>query len=106
MLSVPISFAAGGVTHLVSAPAAGFRIRVYGYVLTAGAAVSATLQDTAATALTGAMPLGLGPVVAPCPPVTLGGQLGWFDLAPGLGLDLNTSGAVQVSGHLAYDIIR
>jgi hypothetical protein len=98
MLSAPVNTATAGDNTIIAAPAGTSMIRVHGYVLDAGGAVS-VIWKNGATALTGAMPLAANsPLVAP---EALGG---WFDLSPAAALVLNLSAAVQVSGHVLYSL--
>ena len=91
--------AASGQTPVVAAPTSPAFIRVYGYVLMAGGTTSVKWQD-GNTDLTGAFPLTAQAGVAA--PIH---EKGWFDLTPGNALNLNSSAAVQVSGHVNYRVI-
>lgn len=80
-------------------------IRVLNYLAVAGGTVTLTWKS-ASTALSGAMPLvvnnalsAVGNGQAPS------GHVGLFETAPGEALVLTLSAAVQVSGHLAYQVI-
>lgn len=93
----PISTAASGATQLVAAPGGSLQVKVVSYVIVAASAVSAKFQS-ATTDLTGAMPLAAnGGVVAAGQPSSH-----WFECAANQALNINLSGAVQVSGHVGY----
>lgn len=84
------------------AAVAGKRIRVVGLLMVAAAAVVARFEsDTGGTALTGAMSMIVGV------PIQLYNPLGLFetDVANEL-LNLELSGAVQVSGFATYHLIN
>jgi hypothetical protein len=99
MASVKVSESASGDRNIVAAPAAGERIRVLGYALVAAGAVGVYWTD-GTTQQTGAMPLAAnGGVVAGVD------GAGWFDCGAGLPLKLNLSAAVQVSGHVRYEVV-
>jgi hypothetical protein len=97
---VPISAAASGANTLVAAQGAGVKIRVLGIALVAASAVTATLQSGAGgTNLTGAMSLG----GASTKFFTIEeARLGILETAANALLNLNLSGAVQVSGWLVW----
>jgi hypothetical protein len=97
--STPVNVNTATTTHLVSAPTAPGFIRVLGYLLLAAGSDTVTLQDTSAAALTGPFAL-----TATTPQVEVFDGNGVFDLVPGRGLDLVTTAAVQVSGHVKYEI--
>lgn len=93
-----ISTAASGVSTVVAAVTSK-KIRVLSYRFQADADVSVKFRDnTAAVDLTGAMAAGAkgGGGGASFSPV------GHFETAAGNALSISLSGAVQVSGHLAY----
>jgi hypothetical protein len=99
MLAAPVNTATSGDNTIVAAPSGTGMIRVHGYVLDAGGAVSVTWKNDAIASLTGAMSLAANSaLVAPEAPD------GWFDLSPAAGLVLNLSAAVQVSGHVLYSV--
>lgn len=97
----PISVAdpSGGVTLVAAVP--GFEIRVVSYTLVSAGTVNVTFRS-AATPLTGAMPLvansGLAPVAA--------GDSSLFETTFGEALTLLGSAAVGVFGHLTYYLDR
>ena len=91
-----ISTAASGATQLVAAQGGALKIKVVSYVIVASSAVSAKFQSSS-TDLTGAMSLAAsGGVAAPS------GSSHWFETAANQALNINLSGAVQVSGHLGF----
>jgi hypothetical protein len=93
---VAISAAASGANTLVAADAT-HKIRVVQFFLVAAGAVVATFQSGAGgTALTGPMSLITGV------DVDASGPFGLFETAVNTLLNLNLSGAVQVSGFLVY----
>jgi hypothetical protein len=89
--------AASGDTTLVAA-VAGKRYSVISYAIVATGAVSVKFKDGAGTDVTGAMALaangGLSFAADPTAPA--------FQTSVGNALVINASGAVQVSGHVAY----
>lgn len=99
----PIKFAAitnaaaSGDTTLVAA-VTGKRYIVVNYAIVATGAVSVKFKDGASTDLTGAMALaangGVSFATDPTSPA--------FQTSVGNALVINASGAVQVSGHIAY----
>lgn len=94
-----IDTAASGNTSLVATPGASKKIVVRSYLLIAGAAVNVKFRS-ANTDLTGALPLAAnGGASAPGNP-----ELAWFETAANEALNINLSGAVQVSGHIAYTV--
>lgn len=80
----------------IVAAVAGKRIIVLNYVLMAGGTVDVTWQS-AATALSGAMPLVANAGIA-----TTDAENGLLETAVGEALNLLSSAAIQVSGHLTY----
>lgn len=98
VLYATISTAASGGTDLVAAPGASLRIRVLSYVIVAGGTVNVKFTSgTGPTDITGAMPLVVNAGVA-----ASSDRYGLFATAANAKLSINLSGAVQVSGHLAY----
>jgi hypothetical protein len=97
-----INAASSGNNTLVAA-VTGKKIRVISMFLTTDAAVTATIQSGAGgTALVGALSLG-DSTGTNAPGFVLGENThGWFQTAAGALLNLNLSGAVQVSGCLSY----
>lgn len=85
---------------------AGMRIRVRNGVLISAALVNATWQSSA-TALSGAMPLGQSATVGGgyVMPDT-GEGVGYLETATGEGLNLLLGAAIQVSGHISYQLIK
>jgi hypothetical protein len=104
-----INDSANGDTKLVSGQS-GRKIRVTSYLLLASAAVTAKFRsgpDSGATSdLTGPMALGANlPVALPVAPPLPNEIAGYFETQPGEDLWLNLGGAVQVSGHLSYELV-
>src|SRR5579872_5282635 len=97
MPNVAITTALASTTHPITAPASPGFIRVLGFLLVAAGTTNVTLQDTTAAALTGPLPL-----TATCGEVEAFDEAGVFDLAPGVGLDMVNSAAIQVSGFIKY----
>ena len=94
---LPVTTAAGDTT-LVAAQAAGVRIRVLGFALTAAAPAVVTFQSgTGGSALTGAMSLGLG-----VPFWVEQSTFGVMQTAAATLLNLHQSGVVQLSGWLVW----
>lgn len=82
------------------------KIRVINYTAIASADVSIRWKSGASTNLSGAMALAANGGAAPAGTGQApSGHIGLFETAPGQALVLNLSGAVQVSGHLAYQVI-
>lgn len=104
MASAVVSVASSGNNEIVAA-VSGRRIRVLGYVIVSSGAVNAKWRS-ASTDLSGAMSMVDGEAIqAPPVPATIGYiPDGWFMTAPGEALNLNLDGAVQVSGHIIYDL--
>jgi hypothetical protein len=101
-----VNSAAGGTLAISGAGAGAFpsqRIAVFAMAITVGAAVNVTLQDTGAVALSQPFQfLGTSP-----PPLVLnllesgqGTDPRWITSANGVGIQLNASGAVQVSADI------
>lgn len=90
-------------THAVVAAVPGRRIRLLGYVLVAAGSV--TVQwASGSTARTGAMSLIDGhPLTAPPGGDTID-PIPYLQTEPGEALNLVLGGAVQVSGHVVYDL--
>lgn len=81
-------------------------IRVINYTTIASGDVAIRWKSGASTALSGAMALAANGGAAPSGTgQSPSGHIGLFETAPGEALVLNLSAAVQVSGHLAYQII-
>ena len=94
---VAISAASSGNNTLLAA-VTGKKIRVLAYTLLAAGAVVARFEDGAGgTALTGIMTLGTG---IPASPAL--NNHGHFETTAATLLNLELSGAVQVSGHFTY----
>jgi hypothetical protein len=108
--SAIVSTNTSGDNSIVSA-VSGYAIRVIGYVLTAANAVNVTWKsDTGggAVALTGALQFTFtttGSVAPLVVPESQPGGRGWFQTAPGKALNLNLSGAVQVNGHVLWELV-
>lgn len=100
-LRAQINIAAAG-DNVVSTPAAGVRVSVFGIVLVPAAAVtvaikSGTTADANETPLTAVMSLAANvPFVLPV------SEIPWFRTASGAKLNIELGGAVQVSGALVY----
>jgi hypothetical protein len=93
----PISAAGSGNNTLVAA-VTGKKIRVIGFALVGAGSVTAKFQSGAGgTDLTGAMTLAAGTSVVVEPY-----ESGVFETAVAALLNLNLSGAIQVSGFLVY----
>lgn len=102
--SVNINSSSSGNTTLVAA-SSGNRIRILGlYLHAAGTAVAVSLQDGAGGSnLIGPINLGAnGGFVLPLSPSEL---RGWHETSVGTLLNMNLSGAVQVSGVLRYCLV-
>jgi len=81
------------------------KIRVINYTTIASGDVSIRWKS-ASTAISGAMALATNGGAAPSGTgQSPSGHIGLFETAPGEALILNLSAAIQVSGHLAYQII-
>ena len=98
--AVPLKFAkidaaTSGFNTLVAA-VAGKKLRVLNYAFMAAGSVNANFAS-ASTALTGAYPLAAQTGVS-----SSHSEDGVFETIAGDALRLNLSGAIQVSGHLAY----
>jgi len=96
--------------NTIVAAVSGAIIRVVGYVLMAGGTVNAEWKsDTGggAVELSGPFPMiAQTGVVMPMAPRGVGGRMdGWFDTGVGKALNLNLSAGVQVSGHVAYQVL-
>lgn len=98
ILYAKVDTASSGGTDLVVAQGASQRIRVLSYTLVAAGAVNVKFTGgTGPTDLTGAMPF-----VANSGAANNSSQFGLFATAANAKLSINLSGAVQVSGHIAY----
>jgi hypothetical protein len=91
---------ATGASHTAVAAKAGHKIKLYGLVLQAAAAVNVTVEDSGGTDLIGLLALtdtnGLK-VVLPS------GGMPWAEVGEGLGLNILLSGAVQTGGAVVYE---
>lgn len=104
MITVAVSVAAGGA-QLIAAADANRRVRIIAFMLVADAAVSVKFQS-AGNDLTGAMKLTTGVPLPGGPFIdAMGGTLPVLQTNPGEALNLNLSGAVQVSGFVSYEYI-
>jgi hypothetical protein len=94
-----INSAAGGVLPIVAA-APQVRASIYAMILTTSGAVTVTVQDTNAVALSQPFAFGTngGAVTVD---IKVNGDP-WWQSALGVGLQLNASGAVQVSADIYY----
>jgi hypothetical protein len=92
-----INSAAGG-TLPIAAAVANQRAGIYRIILTTAAAVTVTIQDTGSNALSEPFAFGVngGSVVLD---ISSNGDP-WWQSGTGLGLQLNASAAVQVSGDI------
>lgn len=102
---VSISASSSGNNTILAAAGANQKIVVLSYVLVAATAVAVKFQSGAGgTDLCGAMTIGgasdSGGIVVPFSPQ------GHFKTAANTLLNLNLSGAIQVSGHLTYVVIN
>lgn len=105
MPTVKIDAASSGDNTLVAADT-NRRIRVTQYTLIASAAVSVKWKS-GSTDLSGAMALPAnGGISATSPNDGDGRPAALIETAANEALVLNLSGAVQVSGHLTYDLLR
>jgi hypothetical protein len=98
-LSHSIVNSAAGGTLAIAAAVAGQRAAIYRIVLSANGATVLTFQDTAGTALSAPYSFAAGGSL------TLDTQVNgdpWFQSGAGLGLQLNSSAAVQVSGDIYW----
>lgn len=101
VLNAVISAANSGDNTIVAAPGAGLRIRVLSYFYKVTSAVNVRFESGAGgTALTGIVPYGAEGGVAKD-----SDSDGLFECAVNTLLNMELSGAVQVSGHLNYVII-
>ena len=95
-----VSGATSGNNTLLAA-VSGSKIRVLSYVLVAAGSVTARFESAAGgTALTGVMSL-----IAGVPLVVNLEREGHFETAVSALLNMELSGAVQVSGHLTYCLV-
>lgn len=96
---------AGAGQNTIVAAVDGKRIRVLGYTIVAAGSVTAKWQS-ASTDLSGAMSMIVGTPISPPPSA---GQFGYksaiIETENGEALNLNLGGAVQVSGHLEYELV-
>lgn len=100
MAYAAISAATGSAENTIVAAVASKRIRVTGYVVNAVTAVTVRWFSNT-TALSGAIALGAtGSLVCPNDNTD-----GWFETAAGEALKMTLGGAVQVSGHIRYQLI-
>lgn len=96
---VVISAASSGANSLVAA-VPGKSIRVLGYALVAAGAVTVNFEN-GTTDISGVMSLAAnGGVSYPG-----GVQCPAFETSPGTALGLTLGGAVQVSGHICYQLV-
>lgn len=104
MYFAKIDTASSGNTTLVAANA-NARIRVHNYVFVAGGTVNVKFVG-GSTDLTGAMTCSSGSGVSSpgATPTTADQEACLFYTAKNEALIINLSGAVQVSGHLAYSL--
>lgn len=103
MKTAVISYATASTGEIVAA-VTGRKIRVLGYMLVAAGSVVATWKS-GSTAISGAMSMVVGvPVPAPLGGTSLD-PMPHFITNAGEALNLTLSGAVQVSGHITYDVI-
>lgn len=94
-----------GDTPVVAAPAAWQKIRVQNYAIVAGGLVSVTWKS-GSTEISGAMPLAANEGFAPSAGgPNCNGPEGVLETAGGEPLVLNLSDAVQVGGHLRYELV-
>lgn len=100
-----ISTATSGDNTIVAAATNGRKIRVQEYLVVPSAAVTLTWKS-GSTAISGAMDLA---AKAPLEASTFGqtgtGVDGVLQTAGGEALVLNLGGAVQVSGHIKYEVL-
>lgn len=92
--------------NTVVAAVPGRKIRLINYTVIAAGAVSIRWKSGASTNLSGAMSLPQNGGAAPSGSgQSPGGFIGLLETANGEALVLNLGGAVQVSGHLTYQVI-
>lgn len=105
VLSASISATADGDNTIVAAPAAGYKIRVLGYILNVNAAGTVQWKSGAATAKSGAMEFVDGGGVA-APMCVPGEGSFWFECAAAEALVLSTAAGVDGLGHVSYLVVR
>ncbi len=94
--SAAISFSGSGA-NVVIAAISGKVVRVYRLFLVVGGATNLTMQDTSASAFSGALPMTANGAI------TLDFESEpWFTTAAGNGFAMNSSSGVQVSGTVYY----
>lgn len=101
MPCIPIDTAVSGDNTLVAA-IPGRKVRVLGYILVGAAAVSVRWKS-ATTALSGAM-LATAPLACQQSGSSFD-TVPALETNPGEALVLNLSAAVQVSGHLTFEVV-
>lgn len=109
MAHAVINTASSGDNTIVAAPAAAQKIRVLNYTLIAAGAVVVQWFSGASptTPLSGPMSLITGVPLSPAsPPMRVSDRGDLISAGLGQALVLNLGGAVQVSGHLEYEIKR
>lgn len=94
-----VSSAAGG-TLAITGAVAGLRSSIYRMILTSSGAVTVTVQDTNAVALSAPFAFGTngGAVILD---IQVNGDA-WFQSGYGVGLQFNASAAVQVSADVYW----
>jgi glyoxylate utilization-related uncharacterized protein len=104
VLSAVIAATADGDNTIVAAPAAGYKIRVLGYILNVNAAGTVQWKSGAATAKSGAMEFvdGGGMVAPMCDPTA---EVFWFETVAGEALNITTAAGVDALGHVTYQLI-
>lgn len=96
LTSDPITFSGSGANTVIAA-AGGKIVRVYRIFLVVGGVTNLTMQDTAAIAFSGALPMTANGSI------TLDFESEpWFTTGVGLGFAINSSTGVQVSGTVYY----
>lgn len=93
----------GDGSAVIAAPGAGFCVRVLSYTMVGGGAVNATWKS-GATAKSGAIPLAAN--TGASPPGNPDGGARQFQGGDNEAIFLNLSGAVQVSGHGTYQVLK
>ena len=105
-LTAPITASASG-DNVVVAGMPNYAIRVLGYVISFAGAVNARWMSDVlggAVALTGQL-TGVAAGTNITASVVGANARGWFQTAPGKALNLNLSGAVQVNGHVLWELV-
>jgi hypothetical protein len=104
MPSLPVNVSASGNTTLIAADPAGRSIRVVGYHLSAAGSLVIQFQDTESNVICGPLhTFDNGTSHANHAPRSEGIREFLFATAPGAGLVINLSAAVNVGGYIDYE---